>query len=193
MSNKVKVLSTRHSHLDIASAYLFLKQTGRPTTSVSATISLTLAALMEQLRSAGAIPTPSDSEIDAIIYQLSGGLLVGRDTTEAPRASPTRKPIEPERVSSSLEQSESSPTRQVPEELLQTWQPPAHSFAGLADLGEYEEVPGIEEDIRLQQQLEGEELLSALIVTEHRRDDSHVELIDPNTLKKGEQHATEES
>lgn len=49
---------------------------------------------------------------------------------------------------------------------------------------EVEPHAGIEEDIRLLQQLEQEELLSALLVTEHRGDDKDALLVDPTTMVK---------
>jgi len=202
---KGKVLSVRVSTINIASARELCTLTGIHTANMSTAVGKALALLLENLRANGTLAAHTPESASAYLRETLGqAALVGSDfdlTVTPSRASPgerTRVPQgelpagTPKNLAQQYFQElpkglQLSPvpeygTEQILIDSAVTSEDYAKSVDALSDYQTFDE--SIVADIRLQQELESEELLSALLVTSHRRDDHEVELIDPASMIK---------
>lgn len=166
-----KVLSVRIALQDIASAIELCDSHNLPTTGQSGAIAKAISLVFESLRENGTLQTHTDSSAITFIEARYDGRSAGK--LQIPKI-------------------EISPKEPAPE--IEIPKPTIPSYGGFAEFNPEAHTPSahdlesqfdaqLEEEIRLMKQLEDENLLSSILVTTPREDDSDAKLIDPTTVK----------
>lgn len=194
-----KVLSTRLSILDIASAIDLCDLASLKPSGQSAAINKALSFLLENLRSEGQLPERTLEESITLIEERFAGPRAGAGELRLGINLRAQIANSQAKASESKPRAQAGLTQQMqnlssfPIPLSANSPTPTGTYGGLPAsfttpleqhelAGQFEET--LAEDIKLYKQLEDENLLDSIMVVEHRRDDEDVELIDPLTMKQ---------
>lgn len=197
MANKsaYKILSTRLPIVDIASSIELCNKYGIPVGAQGSAINKALSFLLSNLRSSGALEERTLEESLEFIESCFSGkhasvgtIILAEEATKVQRPKRKSAPKLP-----AIPASANSPR---PSGSFAGHTPSLRSLENGYDEDILSEVPqgdtafelssefeeAIAEDVRAFKQLEDEELLSSILITEHRGDDRDIKLIDPSTI-----------